>query len=97
MYQLVTGKNPTKPPYEIRPIRQWNPALSSGLESIIVKCTKSDPDERYQSVAELKFALEHYREFETEYISKKKKSVKLFITMCVLSGVMFAGSLGKHL
>lgn len=97
MYQLVTGKNPTKPPYEIRPIRQWNPALSSGLESIIVKCTKSDPDERYQSVAELKFALEHYREFETEYISKKKKSVKLFITMCVLSGVMFAGSLGTHL
>ena len=97
MYQLVTGKNPTKPPYEIRPIRQWNPALSSGLESIIVKCTKSDPDERYQSVAELKFALEHYKEFETEYISKKKKSVKLFITMCVLSGVMFAGSLGTHL
>lgn len=97
MYQLVTGKNPTKPPYEIRPIRQWNPALSSGLESIIVKCTKSDPDERYQSVAELKFVLEHYREFETEYISKKKKSVKLFAVMCVLSGVMFAGSLGTHL
>lgn len=97
MYQLVTGKNPTKPPYEIRPIRQWNPALSSGLESIIVKCTKSDPDERYQSVAELKFALEHYKEFETEYISKKKKSVKLFAAMCVLSGVMFAGSLGTHL
>lgn len=97
MYQLVTGKNPTKPPYEIRPIRQWNPALSSGLESIIVKCTKSDPDERYQSVAELKFALEHYKEFETEYISKKKKSVKLFAVMCVLSGVMFAGSLGTHL
>lgn len=97
MYQLVTGKNPTKPPYEIRPIRQWNPALSSGLESIIVKCTKSDPDERYQSIAELKFALEHYKEFETEYISKKKKSVKLFTVMCVLSGVMFTGSLGTHL
>ena len=97
MYQLVTGKNPTKPPYEIRPIRQWNPALSSGLESIIVKCTKSDPDERYQSIAELKFALEHCKEFETEYISKKKKSVKLFTVMCVLSGVMFTGSLGTHL
>ena len=68
MYQLVTGKNPTKPPYEIRPIRQWNPALSSGLESIIVKCTKSDPDERYQSVAELKFALEHYKEKVCEIV-----------------------------
>ena len=23
IYHLVTGKNPNKPPYEIRPIREW--------------------------------------------------------------------------
>ena len=36
IYHLVTGKNPNKPPYEIRPIREWNPSLSTGLESIIL-------------------------------------------------------------
>ena len=29
MYHMVTGKNPCEPPYEMKPIRQWNPALST--------------------------------------------------------------------
>ena len=97
IYHLVTGKNPSKPPYEIRPIRQWDPTLSSGLEAIILKCTKPDPNERYQTVEELKFALEHYKELEIEYINKKKKSAKLFTAICALSALMFAGSFGTYL
>ena len=59
LYHLVTGKNPCEPPYEIRPIREINPNLSSGLERIILKCTQRDPNDRYQSAAELMYALEH--------------------------------------
>lgn len=44
LYHLVTGKNPCEPPYEIYPIRYWNPNLSSGLESIILKCTRINPE-----------------------------------------------------
>ena len=40
MYHLVTGHNPSQPPYEMYPIRNWDPNLSSGLEEIIIKCTK---------------------------------------------------------
>lgn len=40
MYHLITGHNPALPPYEMYPIRQWNPMLSSGLEEIILKCTQ---------------------------------------------------------
>ena len=39
LYHLLTGQNPCEPPYEIYPIRYWNPQLSSGLEAIIQKCT----------------------------------------------------------
>lgn len=53
MYHLVTGHNPATPPYEMYPIRQWNPMLSSGLEEIILKCTQRNPEDRYQSCAEL--------------------------------------------
>ena len=41
MYHLLTGHNPSLPPYEMYPIRRWNPALSSGLEKIGDDCYQS--------------------------------------------------------
>lgn len=43
LYHLVTGCNPSEPPYEMKPIREINPSLSSGLERIILKCTQRQP------------------------------------------------------
>lgn len=56
LYQLVTGKNPAEPPYEILPIRQVNPELSAGLEYILQKCTQKDPTKRFQTAADLLIA-----------------------------------------
>ena len=53
LYHLLTGHNPSEPPYEMYPIRYWNPDLSSGLEEIILKCTQKNPDRRYQNMAQL--------------------------------------------
>lgn len=64
LYQLLTGENPTKLSYKLKPIRQINPTLSSDLEEIIEKCTKINPDKRFQSALELKIALEAYKEME---------------------------------
>ena len=90
LYHLVTGKNPCEPPYEILPIRQINPALSSGLERIIHKCTQRDPNDRYQSAAELMYALEHYEEIDDEHRKKQKRKLGYFLTTLALSAV-FAG------
>ena len=79
LYHLVTGQNPCEPPYEIYPIRHWNPALSSGLEAIIQKCTQLNPADRYQSCAELMYALEHYDEFDISYRLEQKKKLNKFI------------------
>lgn len=79
LYHLVTGMNPCEPPYEILPIRQVNPSLSSGLERIILKCTQRDPNDRYQSAAELMYALEHYDEIDDIYRSKQKRKLGVFI------------------
>ncbi|MBR5233166.1 MAG: serine/threonine protein kinase [Clostridia bacterium] len=84
MYHLVTGCNPSEPPYEIKPIRQINPTLSSGLERIIEKCVQRNPEDRYQSAAELMYALEHYEEIDDQYRKKQKNKLSVFITMCVL-------------
>ena len=93
LYHLVTGKNPCEPPYEIKPIREINPALSAGLERIILKCTQRDPNDRYQSAAELMYALEHYKEDDDEFKKKQKKKLIAFISMLTLSMVFGATSI----
>lgn len=89
LYHLVTGHNPSEPPYEMKPIRQINPSLSTGLEKIIQKCTQKNPNERYQSAAELMYALEHYKEFDDEHIRKQKRKLGSFIATASLA-VAFA-------
>ena len=90
LYHLVTGMNPCEPPYEIKPIREINPTLSSGLERIIQKCTQKNPDDRYQSAAELMYALEHYEEIDDLYRSKQKKKLIKFLIPAALA-ILFAG------
>lgn len=90
LYHLVTGMNPCEPPYEIKPIREINPGLSSGLERIIMKCTQRDPNDRYQSAAELMYALEHYDEIDEIFRRKQKRKLGTFIATTVLAAV-FAG------
>lgn len=81
LYHLVTGHNPSEPPYELYPIRQWNPSLSGGLERIIEKCTQLNPDDRYQSCAELMYALNHYEEADDLYRAKQKKKLRGFYAL----------------
>lgn len=80
LYHLLTGQNPCEPPYEIYPIRHWNPQLSAGLEAIIQKCTQLNPQDRYQSCAELLYALNHYEEYGAAYRAKQKSKLNLFIS-----------------
>ena len=79
LYHLVTGHSPCDPPYEIYPIRHWNPQLDPGLEAIIEKCTQLNPNDRYQSCAELLYALQHYKENGAAYRAKQKKKLATFI------------------
>ncbi|MBE5943066.1 MAG: serine/threonine protein kinase [Lachnospiraceae bacterium] len=96
IYHLVTGHNPSDPPYEMYPIRHWDPSFSSGLEKIIQKCTQRNPEDRYQSCAELLYALEHYEEEEEGY--KKVQNVKwyTFFTTVALTIIMFICTIGSY-
>lgn len=60
MFRLVTGINPTEPPYEVKPIRLVNPNLPQGLEYIISKCTQPNPEERYQTCDDLMDDMNNY-------------------------------------
>lgn len=102
LYTLVTGHNPSHPPYEIRPIRQWNENLSATLEAIILKCIQLNPENRFQSVPELKQALESVKEFDEQLKhSKKKIVIRNVIIGAILFGlingaVLAYGEVQKH-
>ncbi|MCR4435047.1 MAG: serine/threonine-protein kinase [Clostridiales bacterium] len=53
LHHLLTGKSPNEPPYEIKPVRYFDKSLSAEIEAIIEKCTRFNPEERYQTAAEV--------------------------------------------
>ena len=99
LHQLLTGEDPTlseRPLFEFPPIREINPSLSGGLEYVIQKCTMLNPEERYQSCAELLYALNHYEEADESYRKKQKRKIGAFagiVAVMVLS--MLVGIMGQ--
>ncbi len=93
MHHLVTGKSPLEPPYEIKKVRELNPNLSAGIEYIIDKCTRQEPEDRYQNAHELLYDLEHIYVFDEAYkaYQKKKRSRIMTILALLISGLLCIG------
>ncbi len=87
MYHLLTNIDPCKNLITDKSIRAVNPALSHGLDKIIVKCTQPQPDDRYQSCAELMYDLKNYQELEPQYLKKKKRKLALFFATVAMAVV----------
>ena len=94
LYHLVTGHNPGKPPYEMVPIRHWDPLLSSGLEKIILKCTQRDPRERYADCAELAVDLRQFRKLNTAYMRLQDTKWKTFLICLMIAVIAAVSALG---
>ncbi|MEC2463589.1 serine/threonine-protein kinase [Bacillus cereus] len=92
LYHIVTGHNPVKTPEEIKPITQWNPSLSKGLEKIILKMTATNPADRYQNTAELMYDLDNYTELDDGYRNKLKSQFRAIMTTGILSITCLLGS-----
>lgn len=73
LHRLVTGVDPLQPPYEIRPIREYDPKLPKGLEYIIEKSIRMNPVDRYQSCKEMLEDLNNY-----ENLPKRKGIIRRF-------------------
>jgi len=93
LFELVTGESP----HRLCPVRKIRPELSTGLESILEICTRTDPAERFVSCAELKYALEHSWEMDERYQKQQKKKLAGFlapvtVSICLgISGLVFSG------
>lgn len=92
MYHMLTNVNPCVTLVTDKSIRAVNPLLSRGLDQIILKCTQDNPDDRYQTCAELMYDLENYQNLEPLYKRKQRAKVIWFgITLLISVLLLFAG------
>lgn len=72
LYEASTGRRPFDSPVSAglisdilnkspEPLRQRNPNLSAGFESIVLRCLAKEPRNRYQNGGEVRVALESHR------------------------------------
>ena len=94
IYHLLTGQDPGKPPYLIRPLRQLNASFSKGFEIIIGQCTEKDPAKRYQNCTQLLRDLRHVREMDDVFLRKEKRKLMAFsVALSVgIAGLVFAAA-----
>lgn len=97
LHHLLTGQNPCDSDYEYFPVRYWNPGIHEGIERIIERCVRPDPEDRFQNCTELLYALENYEYDTAEYKKSQRKKVRLFYTALGLSVAMFAISIGSYI
>lgn len=79
LHYLLTGKNPTKPPYHFVKVRKLDKRISYGMEAIIFRCLQPAPDDRYCTAGELYEELCHIDELNRKLAARHRKK-------CFLAG-----------
>ena len=102
LHHLLTGHAPDGPPLGLRPLRYYNPSLSEGLERIIIRCTRDDPEERYQDCQDLLYDLEHHERIRLGYHQRVIASLRLFsvffsVSLFLGTAALLSGLYYRHL
>lgn len=58
-YEMLTGKNVTEPPYQIRPVAETDVLLPPWIDGVIQKATDMQQVNRYRNIADFVYALEN--------------------------------------
>lgn len=93
MYHLLTGQSPADTGFEILPIGELRPSLAgSGLEEVVRICCRAKREERYQSVGELRYALDHVHDRDRWVRDADRKRLAAFAipAVCCLAGLLAA-------
>ncbi len=60
LFHMLTGCDPSKPPFLMQSIRSYDRSLSAELERIVGKATERERGKRYPNIRQMKQALENY-------------------------------------
>lgn len=90
LYHLLSGKRPDKDANKVEPLS--NIGVSSQVSGIVMKAMDPDPEKRYQTAAEMLYALEHLWENDrrVKRLRRKKIAAGIVLTMLFASGAFLA-------
>ena len=93
-YHMLTGINPANfEGQELKPVSMLAPDVPTGLERIVSKCIRKDPNDRYQSFLELLYDLNNYHKLEDEYRKKAYFKIKFVGALYIASLLLMIVSL----
>ena len=95
MYHLLTGSVPVNGGAAMDPLGDHVPGLKcGGLEKIVEKCCRQDPEERFQSCEELRYALLHVHEEDDRAVRRRTRRQRIFLTCIAAALLMFLSGTG---
>lgn len=68
LYHLISGVKPEKSTGPVTPLAQWNPPYSQALLDVVARMMCPDPNDRYQSAADLLRVFQNLRKLDRAYI-----------------------------
>ncbi len=89
LFYLATGAVPQKPPKGVPPLRSVAPGCSEGLEYIVAKCTADAPEDRYQSIAEVRADFDNIEQLTRSYRRQMARRLSTFVA-CLSMSIVFA-------
>ncbi len=95
LYHMLTGDNPSKPPYFMQPIRFFDGRLSAELERVVKKAVEEEQEKRYQTMRQFRWALANYGKGE-RVKGRLRKAAELSYYISILGlGTAFARLSGQ--
>ncbi len=74
LHHLLTRRDPRKEkPFTFQnyPVRSLNPAVSKGMEAIVLKATQRKPSQRFETIREMGQALENLSLYRTNVVARR--------------------------
>ena len=88
MYHLLTGRGPAESSSGFVPVRSFRPDLSAGIEYILWKCMRPDPEARYKDAAEILIDLNRIDQLKLEKKAEGKRKKRRMIAILAIAAVL---------
>lgn len=96
LYYMLTGNDPSKPPFLIHPIRFFDRKFPAGLERAVEKAAAAEKGKRYQTVRQFQAVLKKYRRKNRIQEQAGKMAEGVYYGALFVSCVWFARMCGMY-
>lgn len=96
LYYMLTGDDPSKPPFLMHPIRFFDRSFPAGLERTVEKATAEEKEKRYQTVRQFQAALNKYKRKNRVWERVRKAAEGVYYGALLGSGIQFARLCGMQ-